>query len=382
MKLTLPQIASAVQKKEITAISLDTSIFDGKQRGLEWGVLRHMQQFRNGPASFLLADIVSRELHRHLVRDTQDSLAALKKALKEAATPWRVVAAEKDAFFAQVHRDLPPEQMAQLRLDEYITATGATVIKAADHADLGEVIHRYFTPLPPFGTKEAKKNEFPDALALLTLEAWCKEAETKMLVVTADGDWQAFAAESEHLVAHADLAEALGCFQEEAAQFACREIERLVAGGDQQGVVARVIDAVRSAADTVDVDVDADSQFRVEPDVSEVTFPTVEIEPFRLEPVEFGEGYLVAQIQVEVTAEIITYFGFSKRDPIDRDYLSLGSGRAFAEEHLVAEVLVTFAGDLLRNPEIEQIEVLPISVSVQHTDLEPDWMSNPENFAD
>ena len=60
-----------------------------------------------------------------------------------------------------------------------------------------EVIRRYFATEPPFSTKERKKSEFPDALALLSLERWATQNKSLVLLVSADGDWKKLVEQSE-----------------------------------------------------------------------------------------------------------------------------------------------------------------------------------------
>lgn len=144
-------------------------------------------------------------------------------------------------------------------------------------------------------------------------------------------------------------------------------------------MAAQLIDAVREAADLVDVDVDAESQFQVQPYVSEVTFSEVHLDDLSLEAVDYDGDYLVAQTQLVVLAEIRTYFEFSAQDPIDRDDMPLGSGRATTKKELSVDLLITFSGDLLRDPQIEQVEVLPVRTRVRYTELEPSWMNEPDD---
>jgi hypothetical protein len=50
----------------------------------------------------------------------------------------------------------------------------------------------------PVGTiKERKKSEFPDALALLSLERWATQNKSLVLLVSADGDWKKLVEQSE-----------------------------------------------------------------------------------------------------------------------------------------------------------------------------------------
>ena len=62
---------------------------------------------------------------------------------------------------------------------------------------------------PPFEEPDKKKHEFPDAIALLSLEEWAEVNKTRILAVSCDRGWAAFAAESEWIVVDSDLASAL-----------------------------------------------------------------------------------------------------------------------------------------------------------------------------
>ena len=134
----------------------------------------------------------------------------------------------------------------------------------------------------------------------------------------------------------------------------------------------------------VDVTVDADSQFRCEEDTWEVSLQSVTIansdwEPM-LEPVEYDGERLVARVRIEIIADITVHFSFEKWDGIDKEYLPMGGGRATSQESLSAEVLITFVGSFPRDITIEDLEIGQIDAHVEFTDLEPDWMNDPENF--
>ena len=88
MNITLDEIRSAVIAKEIRAVSIDTSIFDGKQRGLEFGLLKRVRQFKNSDVSFVLSDVVERELEAHLRKDATEAETSLHKVLKAMGASW------------------------------------------------------------------------------------------------------------------------------------------------------------------------------------------------------------------------------------------------------------------------------------------------------
>jgi hypothetical protein len=380
VKLSIDEIKAEVEQGAIKAISIDTSIFDQKQRGLEWGLLKRVQQFKGSSVVFLLSEIVHRELASHLLKDATESESALRKTLKSMSTAWHLSTDSRIEILEIATGQKSADEIAKSRLNSFLKATGAELVNTADHVSITELLGRYFDQQPPFGQKEGKKHEFPDALALLSLERWAELNDAVVLVVSADNDWQNYCSESARLIGINDLAEAFGCFQQQEAGYFCRIIAKNIEEGDPRGLLDAIERAVRAQEDSVAVSVDADSQFRCEEDGVKTQFTNVIIHNSSWEPVEYDGETLVISLTVEISAEITVYFSFEKWDGIDREYVGMGSGQATASEDLSVEVLVTFGGELPYAPVIEDVEVGGISASVSFYDLEPDWMSDPDNF--
>jgi hypothetical protein len=70
----------------------------------------------------------------------------------------------------------------------------------------------YFLNSPPFENTKDKKNEFPDAIALLSLESWAIANKTKVVVVSNDAGWERYCNQSSHLLFLNDLDDALSKF--------------------------------------------------------------------------------------------------------------------------------------------------------------------------
>lgn len=75
-------------------------------------------------------------------------------------------------------KSVTPREAATARLAEFIRRSGCEVI-AADQGDMKRLIAMYFEPTAPFEGSGKKKNEFPDAIALVTLEDWAEKHEKK-----------------------------------------------------------------------------------------------------------------------------------------------------------------------------------------------------------
>lgn len=77
----------------------------------------------------------------------------------------------------------------------------------ASSLPMGAVLDQYFLRQPPFDKDGSK--EFPDAMALLALEAWCQKTKEKCYVVTKDKAVQRAAEKSDNLIPIGSLNELL-----------------------------------------------------------------------------------------------------------------------------------------------------------------------------
>ncbi len=371
----------------IKAITLDTNIFDGKQNGLEYGLLKRLQQFKDSETIFVLSDIVVQEIGAHIRKSAADAQSSIKNSLKEAANSW-ILSKETRINIAQsIWGDDTPETISKKRLDDFIEKTGAVVVKAMDHVAVDNLVNRYFSCLPPFENKESKKYEFPDALALISIESWATQNESKVLVVTNDGGWKAYCKESTWLVAISDLGDALGLFQRETAQYACQLLSEEVRSTDKLCLVRTIEDAIYNQESKFDFAPDACSTFNFDWDWPEYALEFVQIhgidnDEILFEPIEFGDDYLVALVKVDVNVDISCDYTFSVYDSIDKDYMQIGSVTTSTTEDFVAEVLVTFKGTMPHCTSIEEVEVVKQRVNVDFGNIEPDWGDDHDQYND
>lgn len=384
MKMSIEQIRSEISRGRLEAISIDTSIFDRQGRALERGLLKRLRQFSFGRVAFVLTDVVFGELRAHVVEDCKSAEADLRKGFKAIAQTWQVP--EENSL--QAHSLLlgahTAESIAQQRLDLFRSQTGMEVVRAEKYASMSELLRRYFASMPPFGVQPTKKHEFPDALALLTLEAWAVENEAIVLVVTQDGDWLKYAEQSERMVALSDLSAALSCFQDEAAEYISAQIAGLMKQPGGAEILAAIKRAVEEQSEKLSFSAEAESQFAVSDDGvdAEVEFLGIADSPYgySLEPVEYdGESSLVVRMTAYLEAKITAHFSFRKWDSIDREFIPCGKCRANRVEPITAEILVTFGGDLPDSPSIKEVELIPQEEYLEFAEIEPDWMGIRED---
>lgn len=385
MKMTAEEIKQGIECGEIKAITLDTSVFDQKQNGLEYGLLRQMEQFNDAITTVVFSDVVLREVEDHIKKAATESQAAMKAALKAVGNSWQVQKETRDATFEAYFGASSPGAIAKKRVGDFVDRTGAEVVKAGDAVDVHELVDRYFTPKPPFSEKVEKKSEFPDALALLSLERWADDNGETVLVVARDGDWEAYCDTSERLVVINDLQEALALFQPQTADHLCKKLVEQIRAGDPLGFVDAIEQAINLNLESqLEFLPDADSSFYFEWDWPEVSLEFIGIhgfddEDFQLEAVSFTDDKLVVALKVDVNAELDCSFDFSTYDSIDKDYVSMGSGSSSASIDLVVDILVTLVGVMPECEEIEEVEIMKQSVDVDFGYIEPDWMGNPDH---
>ena len=379
MRLTTNEIKEEIAAGRISAITLDTTIFDASKNGFEHGGLAQLKQFLGSDTRFVISDVIAGEVKSHVLRDARDAEARVRAELKAVGGAWQASRETRDAAMAVLLSGESPEEMFDRRYGAFVNATGLTTIESGALVDVKCLLRDYFTAKPPFGTNVTKKNEFPDAIALHALERWAVNVGTKMLVVAKDGDWKAYCGPSDVLVVVDDLGDALSLFHEDSTVI-CALISELTSNGalDLHGCVR---EALGSAAENIDFVPEASAAYYYETDVYEVEVEDFTVMPVRdqvnvlFKPVDRGEDYLVVEAQLRVKLAVTTSFSFSVTDSIDRDEVPIGSTSISQTIEMVAKAFITFEGDLAKHPLVGDIEVEfeRTSYAVDYDEIEPDW---------
>jgi len=364
------------------AISLDTSIFDQKGLKLESGILKTLEQFYGMPSHLVFSEIIIREVHAHLRKKANDARSQVIKAIRESAISLSIT--EENIGIA-TETLVPKEddnEVAEKRIKLFLEKTGAEIIPASGRVELDEIIKKYFKSEPPFAESGNKKSEFPDAIALMSLESWAKDKNTKILAVAKDGDWEKFAAQSDYIDVIEDLAEAISKFQPhtKAIDF-CTSIASTLADGNPKDLYESISQYLSDAVGEIDLYPEASSQFFYEPDYVEVILNDFEFVTDKngnalLQPVQGQNETLIVEAKINVTAEAATTFSLSIRDSIDKDYVSIGDATASTVIEFESEVLLTFEGDFNgdhEDIELTDFELLSYPTEANFGDIDPDW---------
>ena len=367
---------AAVQSGEVRAISIDTSYFERNKFNLSGGVLRRLEQFRAGTVKVVLSSVVVAEMRAHMVEAAEKYKRDVVKLIKERGNHWSITEPVRDDVIALLFKGRDPDEVAHQKLQHYLDSVEAEVIEPKAYCDVSQVLKRYFDGAAPFGGA-AKKSEFPDAFALLSLDAWAEKHDTKMIVVSTDGDWESYCSTSPRLIFCRDLALALSCFQKESASYLldCKLVD-----GDQLNLGEELDLKLAESQDLIEFDVQASSQFHFEAEVVDAQLSLIEIHKFDgknyFKVIESSDEEIIAQVELTVEADLEVRAAFATYDSVDRDYVPMGSGTFRPSEEILMEAVVTFekSGGQIS---VQEIELLRTSYVVQLDDIEPDWMSDP-----
>lgn len=370
----MPPFDDEIVKKQIIggkigALSLDTSIFDKLGRNLNSQPLLSLAQFRHGPTKFVLSEVVIGELKAHLARDADKAKQDLATKVKGIGTHWH-----RPIDLAAVETLLGVNGSASDFADEFFEAFQnaiGPVIVGVETVESADLLKRYLAGHPPFGDKEAKKREFPDALAVLSLEAWARDAKTIMLVVSGDGGWREYCDRSEHLICIGELPPALSLFNEDAKVIVQRILARLEAGHAKE--LGQAIDvSLESFLEEADVDVDAESHVHFEIDVVEPEVSSWRIyDPDQADVVFADAEQLVFSIPVHADVSFGITFVFQVWDGVDRDYVSLGSRRIHIPKEIEVIMTITVTRDIEREPTVEEISTTPYRINLDLGNIDP-----------
>lgn len=361
---------------DFCAISIDNETLKNNGYKFDEGLLKEICQFKTSPIKVIQSDIVHNEAVKHISEEITKATQEIQKALRSAKLHLKIKTEQLHEATNLLSIDDEPLKIADQRLREYYEQIGAELIESDKYLDVNKLMEMYFKTEAPFELKKDKKNEFPDAIALLSLESWAEKNDVKIIAVTKDKGWENYSKNSHRITVIPDLAEALEKFQ---------PITKRLQIVNHIRVNERYLEGLgKYIEDSIDgqyLDVDAESDFYYECDDVYVTYLEHQLETdesnlIAIHVTHIGEESITLQVSAIVTCEIHASFDFLVRDSIDRDYFHIGSSSRTIEESYKTDILVELNGDF--SQEIEDIEIINVEVleSIHHANfgyIEPDY---------
>jgi hypothetical protein len=380
-ELTEEQLVNAVNSGKVTLLTIDTNIFERYKNGLEYGLLKRLSQFHESEIQLVLSEIVYRELQGHMIKEAEEAETQLASALKAVGGTWSIGKEKRERFREGLIGGESAVEAIQGRLDTFQEATGFEIIPAQGYVEVGSLVEHYFNLKPPFGNKPDKKHEFPDAIAVASLERYAAEKDALMLVVSNDGGWREFCAASGHLICVADLGTAMSYLQRLPLVIAARLTQRFDAG-ELPHLQKAIEDELGNYIDGMDLYVEANAAYFYEADLPEKRFEGISYfdEPkfIVVDHNEEDEVY-VLETTVVASVEASCHFTFFVTDWIDKDEVPIGSVVATQTEDMPFVLTVTIVGDPQHGFEVDEVEVVRSESSIDFDYIAPDY-SEPDEY--
>ena len=361
------------------ALTIDTNIITQNAYNLEHGILGQLSQFSGSPFQFVLSDIIVSETRRHVIARNQALIdkcqASLRHLVSSSLTTNQNVTTVQTIF----QNLKSAEEAANDDLESFFARTGAEIIPVSG-ADMQELTNLYFGAKAPFEESGKKKNEFPDAIALLSLEAWADENDKRLLVISNDGGWHDYAKTSKRIDVESDLAKALGEFQRHtvASTLILNSFLEGVTAGEHEDIKALIEGQLADQIDGAEIELEASSylSFDVQVEgigVNDVSFAiTNGIYDYHLVRIDGDD--IVAKINVNLDVSASGLFSFYTVDSIDKDYVPLGDCSVPIDTKLDVSILVTINVDHEETPpfwEVETVELISVDSSLDFGDVVP-----------
>ena len=288
------------------AVTIDTNIFRHNGWRLEDGMIGQLVQFKDSSAQFILSEIVVKEVHKYLEIEANEAKVALVNAIKKCTRNGLL----SPGTFAQLNdisnSTSSPEDVAKQRFQAFTDVTGMIIVPA-ELTEIKELIKRYFRPAAPFEASGKKKNEFPDAIALLSLEKWGESNGKRILAISDDGGWSDFAKDSEWIDVEKDFAAALQLLQQqsEQAKVLIASLLKYMDSGSRPELLHQVTNAIDSAVELMDVFAEASSAFHFEENLAILTYQDFHFltrdGDYEFKIVQIGKDKIVAMIDLSIT---------------------------------------------------------------------------------
>lgn len=344
-------VAQMIVDQRVGGFALDTSIIRASAYRFDAAPLAVLASQLPPWVRLYLPDVVVNEVVRQQVDSAVSHLESAKSAVKSlernglrlepaaAALDKAGTAADLDGLF----RD---------RIKRFVSSHRGEVV-AMGNLQAHELFERYFAGTAPFGRSKERKSEFPDAAALLMLEATAKRQRTAIIAVSADKAWGEFANASKHLYCVQTLDDLTRLFVSDAP--AARAIEarlRALLADASSPLVAELKRRLDMCIGDFGWTADAYSGMsaRLEPSVEEVGVRSFETntDSLRLWMSPDDMRQCIAEVDLRVLADFVVTAEFHLWDSIDRDEVYAGSASKNVQEDVTVTAFVTLSGELTK----------------------------------
>lgn len=348
------------------ALTFDSQTVYTNSFRLGSGLLKELTSLSDKKFPVVLSQVVMAEIAKgfhHYLREEIDRLRTTQAKLHELG-----IANHEHPKFADTSDD--PQDIAKKRLDLFWKHLGATPI-SPDLVPVSKALELYFSERPPFRSK-GKKAEFPDAIALLSLEAYARREGQKILAISGDKDWADFCETSDWIDLVPTVREALKpIFKQidaQREQIATRAINRAVQLVGEINAKSNVRLAsefkakLAEALALASVEGEANGPYEAQGDQVEFLLKDYELDTSEsaIGFATFSQRDEVATVELpgRILVDASAFFSLLYWDGVDREYLDMGSSRETISTWVDTRLIVRIKmGEL---PEIDVVELVEL----------------------
>ncbi len=347
------------KKPKFNAIIIDTSIFENHGLKFESGILSKLNQFKRSPIDLILPDVIKSEIESHLSKKIQQTRAESLSSIKKSHE-YLGITPEISLLYKQMIELIDSDLLANKKMEAFIESTGAKVLCSDDHISIQDVLDKYFSNSPPFQEIGHKKNEFPDAIALITAEKWAAKNKKKILVVSSDNDWKKYCSTTKTLVFHESLSEVLDIFNSfNAPHILIENLENYLCETRNNIFYRKIKEKLQLSANSHWLQINADSYLDWNIDEAIISIQDFEIQK-GTKTIQISKDLITIEISINMKLEIKGRFSFTLGDPLDGNYKPFGNTTKTIEITHNEQLLITIENSPQKKPEdltIESIEI-------------------------
>lgn len=365
------------------AVSIDTNLIQSCGWDFEKNYYPSLHQFKEKGIRFLLSDIVVGEVENHLIDHLKKAYQSVEAGLNKAQYSLQL---DEDAVEKARELLLSKEayEIGIDRLYDYLDSVGVEVIDSDGLLDVSRMLKMYFREEPPFESR--KKEEFPDAIALLSLEKWAEENDANILIASKDSGWSDFSYQSNRIAVVETIPELLEHFQQkDSVQNIILSLQRAYRNDESNELLEYILSEIEDKYSIQYVRSEAWASFEYDEEDFGVEHLSTELllnedgnANFTL--IEFNKDKCVLQIESEISYNVWGQYDFYTKDWIDKDYVRIDSMSIDEERTFYSDILITIEGEFEGGEDdvfVSNVEVLNPLETVHLGELEPFADENP-----
>ncbi|MEQ5399445.1 PIN domain-containing protein [Providencia rettgeri] len=371
-----------MKDSKYNALCVDTSIFINHGLTLNKGLLKRLDQFKNSKIKLVIPNIIMNELEKHLLKKKSEKHIDLNSSIKDFIR-YHDSNNEKLVEFQNIVNEFTPNISTNKSISNFINKTGLKIINVDDYLDVKKLIEMYFLNQPPFEETGKKKSEFPDAIALLSLDAWAEECNIKVIAVSTDKGWLNYSEHSEYIDVVDDLSNAISTLQSQIdPEILLSKLANMLDApyGEFYNLIK---EKAESYTNQIESQPDAISNFDIDSDYlevnfNEITFSHSSSSSLFLQLIQFEDNMVVVQTNVDINATAHCDFTLLVRDSTDKDYYNIGTTSESTNFDFNTDILITFTGNFenvsnITGVDIDDVEFLSSPSYIDFGYIEPSY---------